>query len=188
MKAVIGSGCFARELGGWALRGVLCAAPSMWWAQVGDFNGPAEITGMFTGIACWVVAFAAFSRWCGAARVVAALKTGAWLKIVLSAAGWLTFALCSAANSNPALVDAGILGILPDSLMGVAAIRIVSAIAGTNRLETLDSAGWTSLITIVDGALFAFAISVLAVAVLLWWQFSPALLRKLKISPVRSAG
>lgn len=194
MKAVIESDRFAAELGGWALRGTLCAASSFWWAFATGFNAPVEIAGMATGVIAWVALFATFSVWHGQAphrgpsRLVSALKIAAWIKFLLSAVGWAAFALCSLLKNENLIVDAGFLFVMPDCLLGMASIALVSFVAGTDQLPNLDSFGWTALTTFVDGAFFLMVIGALALAVLLWWRCAPGVLTKLKLSPTRCAG
>jgi hypothetical protein len=195
---VIESERFPRELAGWGLRGALCAASSFWWAWVEGFNSPAEIAGMATGVMVWVGLFAGFCTWhrtagAGApSQLVPALKIAATIKFLLSAAGWVWFAVCSIfQNQNQAaILDAGFVFLMPDCMLGLAALGLVGLLGGGNvdSLPRLDSFGWTALTTLVHGALFVFVIAAFAVAVLLWWRFGPELRRKLGLSPARPAG
>jgi hypothetical protein len=159
------------------------------------FSDPVEIAGLAAGIAAWVVLFAGFCAWHrqaaprGPARLVPALKIAAWAKFALSAAGWVGYAVCSLLKKDDTLiVDAGFLFLLPDGLLGMAAIWLGSALSGANDLMTVNSFGWTALTTFIDGALFALVIASLALPVLAWWRFGPALLARLRFSPVRLAG
>ncbi len=194
MNAVLESDRGVEELAGWGLRGVLCAASSFWWALVAGFNAPVELAGMAVGVGVWVALFAGFCVWhglaerCGPSRLVPALKIAAWIKFSLSAGGWAVFALYSLLHNATTILDAGFLFVMPDCVLGMAAVGIVSTISGTNRFEQQDSFGWTALTTVVDGALFVIVIGALAAAVLAWWRFRPLALDKLKLSPARSSG
>jgi hypothetical protein len=195
MKAVIDSARFPAELGGWGLRGVLCAASSLYWALMVGFTALAELAGMAAGIAVWVVIFAGFCVWHAQSqqrhseRLVPALKIAAWIKFLFSAAGWVVFAISSLIKSDSVTVSAGFLTVMPDCLLGMAALAIVSAIKGEQHLESLDSFEWTALTTIVDGALFVLVIAGIALLVLAWWRLSdPHLAGKPKLSPARLAG
>jgi hypothetical protein len=173
---------------------MLCAASSFWWAAAAGFNAPVEIAGMLAGILVWIVFFAGFSVWHresgmrGPERLVPALKLAAWIKFLFTAGGWGVFAACSLFKNEATILDAGLVFMMPDCLLGLAATGIVSLISGAPHLEKLDSFGWTALTTVVDGALFALVIGVIALAVLAWWRFGPGLLAKLNLSPARSAG
>ncbi len=196
MSAVPESHRLPHELAGWTLRGVLCAATSCFWACVAGFTDAREIAGMAAGVAGWVVIFAGYCRWRGqaarpgAGRMVAALKTAAWIKIALTLAGWVTYALCVMLKSASVIIGPGFLFLLPDCLLGMASVHVVGAISGLgdDRLPRANSFGWTVLTTVVDGALFALVIGALALAVLAWWRFGPRLLAWLGFSPPRPAG
>lgn len=196
MIAVIESERFPRELAGWGLRGMLCAASSFWWALVSGFDSPAEIAGMTAGVIVWVALFAGFCVWHrtagarGPAQLVPALKIAAMIKFLLSAAGWVWFAICSLFQGGTSILDAGMILVMPDCLLGLVSLALVGAVSGgkSDQLPRLDSFGWTALTTIVDGALFVVVTATLAVAVLLWWRFGPELRRRLKLSPTRCAG
>lgn len=156
MRAVIESTCFPREVGGWALRGVLCAASSFWWALAVGFTDPAEIAGMLGGVLIWIVCFAGFCVWRrgsgvpGGERFVSALKIAAWIKFLLTAGGWAVFAVSLLFKDDNLILGAGGVFMLPDCLLGLAAVGIVSGLSGSTQLEKLDSLGWTTLITVVD--------------------------------------
>ena len=195
MKALWESDEFRAELPGWALRGGLCAAVSFVWALLMGYNSPFEIAGMVVGVAAWVVLFAGYCAWPGRTvrrggpSIGRALKVAAWIKFGTSAAGGLVY-LLHAIGPRSAIMDFGVVGLMPDWLLGFAAVSVVAAISGLpmGALEGADSLGWTALITFVDGALFLLVIGVLASAVLLWWRFAPALLANLKLSPAPRAG
>lgn len=195
MKAVIDCARFPAELGGWALRGSLCATVSFGWAWVAGFNSPFEIAGMVAGVAFWVALFAGYCAWSGLAlrrgreTFARALKVAAWIKSGTSVAGGSLCLLMSVGPKN-VIVDLGVMGVMPDCMLGLASIFLVTGISGLQMeaLEKADAFGWTALITFVDGALFLAVIGVLALAVLLWWRFAPGLLAKLKLSPARLAG
>lgn len=194
MSAHFDSARFGPELGGWGIRGVFCAALSFWWALVAGFNSPQEIAGVIAGVAVWVVLFAAYSAWWSGglhprgSRLVQALKVAAWLRCGISALGWLFYALGTLGSRPDVIIDIGTLGILPDGLPGYAAIAFVSALSGEANPGKLDSFGWTALVTVVDGALFAIVLGALAVGVLLWWHWGQPLGRKLLFPSARSAG
>jgi len=195
MKTLWESEEFRAELSGWSLRGGLCATVSFVWALVTGFNSPFEIAGMAAGVAVWAGLFAAYCAWPGGAvrrgrqPIGRALKVAAWIKFGTSAAGGLFFLLLSLGPKD-AIVDFGVVGVMPDCLLGLASISLVAGISGLqmDALARADSFGWTALITFVDGALFLLAIGVLAMAVLLWWRFAPGVLAKLKVSPAPLAG
>ena len=63
MNTVIDPDQFTHELGGWVLRGMLCAGVSFAWALVADFSAPAEIAGMVAGITAWAALFAGLCAW-----------------------------------------------------------------------------------------------------------------------------
>jgi hypothetical protein len=196
MIPVLDSERFPRELAGWGLRGVLCAASSFWWAWIAGFDSPAEIAGMAAGVIVWVALFAGFCVWHpsaggrGPAQLVPALKGAATIKFLLSAAGWAWFAVCSLFQNDHTILDAGFVFVMPDCMLGIASLGLVGAVSGGNvdSLPRLDSFGWTALTTLVDGALFLGVIAALAGAVLLWWRYWPGLRAKLKFSPTRVAG
>lgn len=195
MKALREIAGFRAELPGWALRGGLCAAVSFVWALLMGFDAPAEIAGMAAGVAAWVVLFAGYCAWPGRAvrhgrqPIGRALKLAAWIKFGTSAAGGLFYLLLSLGPKN-VLVSLGMVGVMPDWLLGLASISFVTRLSGLSMdaLGRADSFGWTALTTFVDGALFLAVIGVLAVAVLLWWRFAPGIRAKLKLSPARLAG
>ncbi len=93
MKLAIEHGLFARELPGWALRGILCALPSAFWAAITEFNQPIEFAAMAVGTVGWIAVFALFSASevrqanDGRARFVRALKMAAWMKAALLPGG-----------------------------------------------------------------------------------------------------
>ncbi len=196
MKLLLESARLPSELGGWALRGGLCAATSVFWACVAGFTDPQEIAGMAAGVAVWVTLFAGYCVWHaqaprpGMERFGPALKAAAWIKCALAAAGWVTFALCSLLQGIEGIIGAGFLFLLPDCLLGMAALHLVGAISGLgdDRLPRADSFGWTALTTMVDGAMFTLVIVTLAMGVLAWWRFAPRLLAWLRFSPTRSVG
>jgi len=194
VNTVIDPDQFTHELGGWVLRGMLCAVVSFAWALVADFSSPAEIAGMVAGITAWAALFAGLCAWHGQqpgrgpVRVVSAFKIAAWIKFATSAAGGLMFAFLSLGPKDT-MVDLGVVAVLPDCMLGMLSVCLVAGLSGTNMeaLVRLDSFGWTALTTLVDGALFFLVITALAGGVLAWWRFGPGLLLKLKLSPPRFA-
>lgn len=194
MKTLLASEEFQAELPGWALRGVLCAANSAFWAVMMGFQQPAEIAGMAAGVAFWVVVFAGLCACTPLAerlrqpRIGAALKRAAWIKIGLTAAGWLSLAGASLMRASGAEVLA-MLG-MADVLMGMASLWLVSRAAGVpdiDQLGRLDSFGWTALTTVVEGALMAVVIGALALVVLGWWRWGGFDRIRKTVSPVRSS-
>ena len=184
-----------RELPGWALRGVLCAASSAAWAVLMGFSAPAEILGMVLGVAGWVLAFAAFSAWTppaawwSHAQAVAALKGAVWLKVGLAAAGWLGFGLGGALHLED-LAQLGLLGML-DTLLGLAALALVSFTAGLKGPEFVaaaDSFGLTALTTLTEGALMALVLAGLALALWVGWRLAARLGLNWKFLPAPRAG
>jgi hypothetical protein len=178
MKTLLTSEKFQTELPGWALRGVLCAANSAFWAWMMGFQQPEEIAGMVAGLAFWVAVFAGL---CATTPLLerlkqpqfgAALKRAAWIKIALTAVGWLAFVGASLVRTSGAEALA-VFG-MADVFLGMAALWLVSRAAGVSDLDQigrLDSFGWTALTTIVEGALMAVAISAIALVVLGWWRW-----------------
>lgn len=166
-----GSLDFRDELIGWTLRGGLCALTSFCWALAIGFNHPAEIAGMFVGVACWVVVFALLTAClpgtmlAGWIRFGRALKVAAWIKIGLTMLGLpASLGLWGTPLAMPLSLD---------MLLGIAALSLVSVIGGFNSIEEiarLNSVGWTALTTIVEGALMAGVIATLALLVLGWWR------------------
>ena len=119
------------ELGGWALRGILCAAASVYWAVTAGFDTPAEIAGMVAGVAAWVTIFAALCAWRGDAawlatgRLAPALKIAAWTKFALSGGGWLLYGASFLLRREDLAFDAGFVFVIPDCLLGMVA-KVVS--------------------------------------------------------------
>ena len=196
MRTLLESEAFRAELPGWALRGCLCAASSAFWAVLIGFQAPAEIAGMVTGVAVWVCVFAALCSWTPSLawlkqpQMAAALKHAAWIKLGLSALGWLCFA-GRFAPYFAFLQWLGLCGIV-DMALGIGALSLVALLAGTFRspeqISRLDSFGWTALTTVVEGALMAVLIGVIALAVLGWWRLKARVGRQRELSPARPAG
>jgi len=194
MKTLLASEEFHAELPGWALRGVLCAANSAFWAVMMGFQQPTEIAGMVAGVASWVAVFAGLCARTRLAdrlrqpRIGAALKRAAWIKIGLTAAGWLSVAGTSLIRASGAEALA-VFG-MADVFLGMASLWLVSQAAGVSDIDQvgrLDSFGWTALTTIIEGALMAAVIGLIALAVLGWWRWGGfERIRKI-VSPVRSA-
>jgi hypothetical protein len=191
MKALLESEKFQTELPGWALRGVLCAANSAFWAWMMGFQQPEEIAGMAAGVAFWVMVFAGL---CAGAPLLerlkqpqfgAALKRAAWIKIGLMAVGWLAFVGASLVRT-PGVEALAAFG-MADMFLGMASLWLVSRAAGVSDLDQigrLDSFGWTTVTTIVEGALMAVVIGAIALVVLGWWRWGGLdRIRKI-ISPV----
>lgn len=179
MRALLESAEFRAELPGWALRGFLCAANSAVWAVLMGFQAPEEIVGMAAGVAFWVAGFAGFCAWKPAKvhglhpEYTAALKWAVWIKIGITAFGWLLFALGSMLNSD-ALSQMGMLGMV-DMLLGLAALAAVAFVAGLNGPEMVasaDSLGWTALTTVTEGALVAVVLCAIATVLWIFWRES----------------
>jgi hypothetical protein len=193
VKPLFESEAFQAELPGWTLRGMLCAANSAFWAWMMGFQAPAEIAGMVAGVAFWVAVFAGVCVWNPQSRrwrrteIVAALKWAAWIKIGLSAGGWLVFAAASAVSA-PDLSPIAMFGMV-DMLLGMAALAVVAFMAGLSdpaRVAAMDSFGWTALTTVVEGVLMALVIVAIAVVVWLVWRGWDACWQDRSLSPVRN--
>lgn len=184
---------FGRELPLWAVRGILCAAPSALWAVIGEFKQPAELAAMVLGTGLYIAGFAWFSAWpvmaANAARrqLVRALKMSAWIKpamvVGLGAAGMVF---------SGRWQDGGawFCGMFPDMFCGFGSVSLVSWLAGASDLGLahLHSFGWTTLTTLVQGALISGLIVILAAGVLAWWWVWAWLKPQLMVSPARLMG
>lgn len=183
------------ELPGWLIRGVFCALTSFGWAYAMGFTHGAEIVGMILGVAFWVIAFALLTAWrpgpvtTGWGRYGRALKVAAWIKIGLTLVG--VPALLGLLDTNlgrwlsPLAVTFSL-----DMLLGLASLQIVCVIGGYHDIEhiaRLDSVAWTALTTVIEGALMAAVIGVIAIAVLGWWRWGGLVRWKTNLSPVRRA-
>lgn len=193
MKMLFESEAFRAELPGWTLRGILCGANSAFWAWMLGFQAPVEIAGMVAGVAFWVAVFAGVCVWkphslrWPQSEFVAALKWAAWIKIGLSAGGWLLFAGASALSSN-SLSQFAMFGMV-DMLLGIAALSVVAFVAGVSdpaRVAGMDSFGWTALTTVVEGVLMAVVIMGIALVVWLVWRVWGACRLHRSFSPVRN--
>lgn len=193
MNLAINEEKLGRELPGWALRGVLCAANSAGWAVLMGFQAATEIAGMVAGVAFWVALFAGACAWMpGTTRwnhgeAVAALKWAAWIRIGLTAGAWLVYAAASAAGFHD-LGQMALVGTL-DTILGLGALLVVSVLAGMKGPESVaaaDSFGWTALTTIVEGLLVAGTITGLAVAVWLAWRVAARVGIPARFLPVRT--
>lgn len=174
MSALLETPEFRAELPGWVLRGVLCAANSAWWAVMAGFTHPAEIAGMVLGVAVWVVAFTAFGGWArqtgriAPARFADAVKTAAWIKLLLVVVG-LPAMFCS--RFLPEWMTVFVFGFSMDMVLGMLALSGAAWLAGMtefDQIARMDSLGWTTLTTVLEGALMASLILLIAAAVLGW--------------------
>lgn len=192
MKTLLESDAFRAELPGWALRGVLCALSSAGWAALMGFQDPVEIAGMVAGVGFWVLVFAAWCAWrpnvmrWNQSQAVVALKWAAWIKVGLTASGWAMFALGGAVKLE-ALSQMGMLGMV-DTLLGLAALALVSWVAGLKGPEMVaaaDSFGWTALTTVIEGLLMALVIAGLALCVWVFWRVCDGLGFRWNFPPAR---
>ncbi len=190
MKALLESPEFRAELPGWVGRGVLCAANSAWWAVMAGFTHPSEIAGMILGVSAWVAAFAAFGGWAqrlgriAPARFGEALKTAAWIKLLLVVLGVPAMV---GSRILPEWMTVFVFGFSVDMVLGMVALSGVAWLAGLKEFDQvarMDSLGWTCLTTALEGALMAVLIVLIAVAVLGWRRFRAAG----QLSPVRNSG
>jgi hypothetical protein len=194
LKTLLESDEFRAELPGWLLRGVLCAANSAVWAVLSGFQAPEEIAGMLAGVVFWVAVFAAVCAWMPQAarlnqlRIVAALKWAAWIKIGLTAFGWLVFAGAKVSGID-GLAGVVLLGTV-DLLLGIGALTLVAfagRLSGPEQVAFADSFGWTALTTVTEGALMSLVIAALALGVWTAWWIWPRL-KAVGFSPVRLTG
>jgi hypothetical protein len=177
---------FQDELPGWALRVGLCAFPSFFLAIVVGFNQLGEIAGMVLGVAAWVVLISAACAWllqsgsAGWTRAVRALEVAVVIKFLTMLLGWLVVFLLKGSIA-PGL--ANLLGYFLnlDMALGMAALWLVGQIAGAD-IEKLNSFGWTTLTTVVEGALMTAVIGAMALVILGWWRWGGFK------APVRSSG
>jgi hypothetical protein len=192
LKTLLESDEFRTELPGWALRGVLCAANSACWAWMMGFQQAVEIAGMVAGVACWVALFAAACvlvprlAWWKQFQVAVVLRQAAWIKIGLTAAGWLIFALASATGLAE-IQQLAMLGMI-DMLLGIAALSLVALLGGMSGPEQVaaaDSFLWTLATTVTEGALVAGVIVGIAVAVLIARKCWDVVRRHADLPPVR---
>lgn len=155
------------------------------------FQHPPELAGMAVGVVLWVTIFAGVSSWglrsggFTCAQVVGSVKTAAWIKLTITLVGL------------PALFSArflpGPLGVLAaglscDMVLGMAALAAVAAVgrfSGFEEVARADSAGWTALATIIDGALMAVLIVLIASVVMAWRQRGPGSRARRLLSPIR---
>ena len=182
-----------RELPLWAVRGVLCAAPSAFWAVIAEFKHPAEIAAMILGTGLCIAGFAWFSAretmaaTPGRRQFVRALKMSAWLKAVSLLGvglGWIAVVLKAPAGAWFTL------GMFPDMWAGLGSVSLVGWLAGVGELGLgqLNSFGWTLLTTLVQGALIAAELALLTLGVLGWWRVWAWLKVHLQFSPAPIAG
>lgn len=204
MRALLLSREFRAELADWTLRGLLCAATSAFWAALTGFTSPAEIGGMFCGVAGWIVAFALvgasarrtpnaaprdshlLNDYRARAGLADALGRAAWMKFGLTGAAWLLYGFAGFFGLQN-LLQIALLG-MTDTLLGLAALWAVSWVAGVvspDRVAGLDSFGWTLLATLTEGALMAFVIAGLALLLVAFWRVRAAFGPVLTLSPVR---
>lgn len=182
---------FHQEMRGWALRGILCALSSFYWAYVAGFRQPMEILGMVTGVMGWVLIFAWLtSRILPARKIglrtVEALKRAAWIKFGVTGAGWLIFGLIGTLGLR-GTEHLAILGMV-DMWLGFVALglgNLLGGFHGENHIASLDSYGWTAFTTFIDGALFAVVIGLLTCLILGWWRLRDNSGMKKELSPVR---
>jgi hypothetical protein len=193
MKPLLTSERFQAELPGWALRGVVCALMSFYLAIQGGFGNPAEIAGMILGVGFWVAVFTWAATWLPAnlgsrwARIGQALKKAAWIKSGITLLSWLLILGLQSSSLFPAMGPDRVL-LVPDMLLGWAALRLVGWAGGfrhLGKISSQDSCGWTALTTIVDGALMAVLIGLIALVVLGWWRLREDSDSRSELSPAR---
>lgn len=187
MRALLESERFRAELPGWALRGMLCAASSAFWAVLAGFTSLAEITGMVAGVAGWVVLFALGCAWLRLrgggdwSRAVAALTWATWIKIGLTMAGWLLAWALSGLRLHGSWNGLVALPCVIDVLLGTLALGAVASLAGLRNAEAVaaaDSFGCTALATVIEGALMAALIAALAAGVWVFGRWRTGMVRR----------
>ncbi|MDQ5980943.1 MAG: hypothetical protein QG602_3921 [Verrucomicrobiota bacterium] len=145
---------------------------------------------MILGVSAWVVAFAAFGGWArGAGRIASArfaeaLKTAAWIKLLLVVLGLPAMA-CG--RFLPEWMTVFVFGFSMDMVLGMLALGGVAWLAGLSEFDQvsrMDSLGWTTLTTVLEGALMTALIVLIAATVLGWRRLRAAG----QLSPVRSSG
>jgi hypothetical protein len=194
MNALFASPGFRREMPGWVIRGVICALNSVYFAVIASFQSVPEFAGMVTGVLIWAALFAAACAWFPSSRrfhghrIDEALRWAVWLKVGMTVAGWSLVGISEFLGLQ-GWGDLGMVGTL-DTIIGLVSLWLVGLIAGLKDpalIASLDSWGWTTVVTVVDGALMAVVISSLAVVVLGWWRLPAAISRIWKISPAPKA-
>lgn len=144
---------FQAGLKAWAWRGGLCAAPSLVWAVMSNFQRPMQIAEMVMGVSTYVVGFA----WVTALPVYR-------VRVEPGGFGW---ALRVAANLRAALAPVMFFG--PDMFLGALAMAGVAWMGrtlGVVRDLPLAGAGWTYFTTLVQGALVS--VSMVLLALVIW--------------------
>ena len=185
---------FQRELIGWTVRGLVSAAISLWYAAMLGFLHPVEIFGMGLGILFWVAVFTlttvklmALIVNPGWGRYARALKTAVWIKFLLTLIGFP--AIYAMATGS---LQRGLGVILSfDVFLGMLALAITGKLGGfaePGQIAHADSLGWTMLTTIVEGALMAVVLALIALAVLGWRHWRSTAVTKPKLSPARTEG
>lgn len=175
MNLSIDHEAMGRELPLWSMRGILCAAPSAFWAVMVEFQHPAEIAAILLVTMLYIAGFAWFAAWDamaatpGRRQFVRALKMSAWIKpatvVVFGSAG----ALFSGRVLSP---DPWFAAVTPDMLCGLGSVSLTSWLAGVGELGVarLDSFAWTALTTLVQGALISGLVVGLSVALFACWR------------------
>lgn len=156
---------FRSELGGWALRVILCALPSAGLAAL-EFHDPFELAAMATGVAVYVFGAAWFCSWVvmqatpAREQFVRSLKMAASFKaalLLLAACGW---GLSAGLKVNGA--DGLMLGLLPDAFAGFGSLRLVSLLSGDVGFGHLHGFAWIFGATMVQGALISAGLALVA--------------------------
>ncbi|HVZ65342.1 MAG TPA: hypothetical protein VG936_12285 [Lacunisphaera sp.] len=148
----------AGEFGWWALRGLLCAAPSAGWAVLAGFNRPADWAAMTLGTLGWIAGFGGLAV-ATQARVpgfMRSLKMSAWIKPAAIPLGLLGLPLVS--GLKLAGVSWLALGLVPDLWAGIGSIGLVERLVGLApelSLASHHAFGWTLLATLIQGAFVA---------------------------------
>ena len=153
MNLAIDPDIFLRQLGGWSLRGALCAVPSFAWALLTGYTSPWAMLGMGAGVITFVLAFAGVTASAAYREAVEASDFG-W------SVRW--------AGNLRGLVGLLALG-YPDVVLGLVSFHVVGWIKGTGLAGSpAASTGFGEIyaITLVQG-LFVSA-TLLAFALGLW--------------------
>jgi len=173
MNRLLPSRFFLSELAGWTLRVGACAVWSFCCAYQSGFNSFAAVTGMLAGIAAWALAI----TWYCERRMrrlesedfylVRALKLAVFLKsgpTLIAFVGVLLWTALFPGRHSP-LVN---LAFVPEMITSAAAYVLANPVVRWAHLGVLDGRdefAWTALATVVNGALIAVLVAVIAAPV-----------------------